>query len=256
MPPFPAHFPVLRSPQARLGLSLFFPSNSPDTRSHLLSQLSFWVHPRRNSVGLHGASPSPAAKPTTCAANRQPVVGFRSSLRADTRDTKVAASPERRTDAVNRLFEGGPFWNKQPLSWKELGKNPSFFQSRVAVHGVVSQSYPALHPPLLQGASTCHPQANTCICAPPRRQSPSPLLLSASTTAASRTDTALQQQPHWPLVPRISRCGRPLNYFNSLFLHGRQEDLTRLVSASALPSLSRFRRKTLHRGFLHELLIR
>ena len=166
-------------------------------------------------------------------------------------------APRNRTDPVNRLFEGGPFWNKQPLSWKELGKIPSFFQSRVAVHGVVSQSIQlstrrccrALRPviPKPTPASAPHRAANRLVrfCCP------------ASTTAASRIDTALQHQPHWPLIPpRISRCGRPLSYFNFLFLHGQQEHLTLLVSASAPRSLSRFRRKTLHRGFLHELLIR
>ncbi len=179
----------------------------------------------------------------------------------ETRSSPLASplrQPGNRTDLVNRLFERGHFGTNNTCLGKSREETLVFFpiqgrcaRSRLSVN-------PAQHPPL-QGASTCHPQANTCICAPPRLQSPSPLLLSASTTAASRIDTALQQQPHWPPIPRrFPRCGRPLTrYFNSSFCTDNKITARDLFPPALLPRCPGFRRKTLHRRFLlHELLIR
>ena len=177
----------------------------------------------------------------------------------ETRSSPLA-SPLRQPREQNRprqsFIRKRAFWNKQHLPWKESGRNPCFFRNPGSL---CTESPQSIQLPLLQGASTCHPQANTCICAPPRRQSPSPLLLSASTTAASRIDTALQQQPHWPPIPRrFPRCGRPLtSYFNSSFCTDNKITARDLFPPALLPRCPGFRRKTLHRRFLlHELLIR
>ena len=177
----------------------------------------------------------------------------------ETRSSPLASPlrpPEHRTDLVYRLFERGPFWNKQHLPWKESGRNPCFFP----IQGRCARSRLSVNPaPAAAGRfdlSSPSQHLHLRPTAPPIAQSAS---LSASTTAASRIDTALQQQPHWPPIPRrFPRCGRPLtSYFNSSFCTDNKITARDLFPPALLPRCPGFRRKTLHRRFLlHELLIR